>query len=565
MSDANPMLVPTRSDRSIVLLLYGLSALLVLWFVVDQVTWRHIHVDEFQQAANAQLLVRFGLDSHATGVEPWLIGYGLLTRNLQSSIDVVLVGRAFFATLALCSLIVLAEIQPFDTSRRGRAIATCALVGSLVFWRHAIEVRHDTFQLPAAVAAFWLITLAKEKRTTFLRALVVGVVCSVSTANCLKAVVLFGPLLFVAGIAVRGRLATMAGLAIGASAGALLTFAFVHATGHSAQLWRTIDGLLTSQVANNDNTDFFFVRFGPEPLLSDFFFSEPMWCFGLVVVMVDAFRAKTRSLTIPRILFAPVLAGVLFLYVNPAPYAYNMLAVSPFFILAGLGGLSAIFVRAGTARELACLLVFVQLMAFYRGATRDAYFNVDNTEQSRTIAAAEALTGPNDSVLDGVGMVSTRPPATRHWLLHSALMRAYGSGRRESFARVLEQSPPVVITNYRWAWLSGDVTEALEAAYLQLSPDLWALSPASATPAGTIRVNRAGRYRIEAAGSIGPVALGALAGTHGAIVTLPKATLDYRIDGASGLRLIWVGPVLDLLPDLPAQGPPILIPEGQPY
>ncbi len=553
------------SERLTVSLLYGLSAVFFFWFVVDQVLWRHVHVDEFQQAANAQIIVRFSRADLASGVEPWMVPYGLLTQKIVSSMDVVVVGRAVFAVLALCCLVALGQSQTFDPSRRGRAVATCALVCSLPLWRHGIEVRHDFFQLPAAAAAFWLLSMASQKRASFAVAVVAGTLCALAALNCLKAVVVFAPLLVLAaavsGPTLSGRLWVVGGVAVGGLGGIALTAAGLWITGHGVLAWQTTVDLV--RALGGRSSDLSYDRFDPWSLSAGFIIAEPLLVVGLILTFVSAVSGRFVERFVARLLLAPVATAALFLLINPTPYPYNMIAIAPFLVLAGVASLHLLAVRVGVPPEVGLLLVILQLATTGRAVLRDPYLTANNSSQAERIAVAEALTGPGDPVLDGVGMVSTRPPATNDWLLHSALMRAYMAGRRESFAAVLQTAPPVVITNYRWAWLPADVAAVLERSYVKLANDLWVLSPTSDPQTGTVRLARAGRYLVD--GDIeGPIHLDNVQTSTGEIVKLPAGTLRVAGAGSQQLRLVWVGPQLSALPAI-SPSSLLFVPEDQPY
>jgi hypothetical protein len=555
-----------RYARAIDFSLYLVSVVFFVGFVVDQVLWRHVHVDEFQQAANAQILVRFGRADFATGVEPWMIPYGLLTKSMTTSLDVVVVGRAFFTAMALCSLVVLGQCQPFDQSQRGRAIATCALVCSLPFWRHGFEVRHDLFQLVAAAAAFWLLSLASQQRVSVPKAVASGIVCAVSALNCMKAVIVFAPLLvlavFVHAPTIRERLRLFSAIVVGACVGVVLTAAGLWSTGHGALAWQTVLDLVAAVAGGT--SDLSYDRFGPGPLLAGFVVGEPLLCLGLLLTVILAFSGRILDSKTALLLLAPVAIAVVFLVVNPTPYPYSMVATAPFLVLAGVGSLHTVVRRAG-APELGVVFVALQLATTARAVSRDPYLNADNQAQAERMAAAEALTAPDDPVLDGVGIVCNRPPATKDWLLHSALMRSYMAGRRASFATVLKTAPPVVITNYRWSWLPPDVASTLEQAYVKLADDVWVLSPTSDLQSGTIHIPRAGRYLVTAHEATAASAqVGKVATAPGEIVVLPAGTLSVAWPGPQPLRLVWIGPHLTELPEI-SPTDALFVPEEQPY
>jgi hypothetical protein len=180
-----------------------------------------------------------------------------------------------------------------------------------------------------------------------------------------------------------------------------------------------------------------------------------------------------------------------------------------------------------------------------------------NEAQLSYIGAAEAMTDPaRDTVLDGVGLVLTRRPPDRDWMLHSLWMGDYRAGRRTGFGDMMRARPsPVVLGNYRWGWLPDRDLAVLHERYVALYPELYVLGSAPTGAAGEFTIHYAGRYIVEPKPPGGAAALrvdGQPLG--GGALELGAGTHRYDGAGAAGIVVYWLGPagqrpiVLPLVP-----------------
>jgi hypothetical protein len=188
---------------------------------------------------------------------------------------------------------------------------------------------------------------------------------------------------------------------------------------------------------------------------------------------------------------------VLALAVNPVPYPYNLIWMTPTLLFAGSAGARWLLERAERARVplLAAALV-ASLAQFWSELRGDEYLRRTWDIELRIIEAAEALTAPGDPIFDGVGMVCTRPPATRDWLLHSVFMPEYRAGRREQLRDLIARAaPPVLIGgHYRFNGLTDADRSAISLHYIALSNQLWVLGARTSAAETQVELLRAGRY-----------------------------------------------------------------------
>jgi hypothetical protein len=186
------------------------------------------------------------------------------------------------------------------------------------------------------------------------------------------------------------------------------------------------------------------------------------------------------------------------------------------------------------------------LLVFMRAWLTDPFLTRTNVGQLSYIDAAEALTGPDDTVLDGAGLVLTRRPPDKYWMIHSQFLAEYYRGRRTSFAEIIaSRTSPVILDNYRWTWLTRHDRSARDAWYVRVAPRLFVLGQHLAPGAGEIVIHYSGRYRVTGADPIHESARidGNLLPVDG-VVQLRTGAHAYEAVGAKGADLLWMGPKL---------------------
>jgi len=227
--------------------------------------------------------------------------------------------------------------------------------------------------------------------------------------------------------------------------------------------------------------------------------------FVLLGVLAALWRALQREpLNEASVPLAACLLSGGSLLVNPTPFPYNLTWLTPAWLLMAAFGLSQsvrIVTRIGQgALPLALAAGLLSLWFFWR-CEQDPYYRRPWDGQLRVVAAAEALTGPADPVLDLCGLVLTRPPVAKDWNFHSLYMPAYHAGQRESVRRIIERVwPPVAISVYRWSFLERADWLAFRRNYLRFSQDVWLLGRVLGPGSGTVQIPRGGRYQVLGVG-----------------------------------------------------------------
>jgi len=210
--------------------------------------------------------------------------------------------------------------------------------------------------------------------------------------------------------------------------------------------------------------------------------------------------------------------------------------------------------RAETAPILACASGALSLFFFWR-CEQDPYYRKDWNAQLRVIASAEALTSPDDPVLDLTGLVVSRPPVAKDWVVHSLFMPAYHAGQRETVRAIIDRvAPPVAVSSYRWSFLDREDWLSFRRNYLRFSDDLWVLGRFVAPNSTQVEIPRTGRYRVRGSDEAG--SLDGNAVRDGEVYSLERGS--HPTITHEGYTLTWVGPGSPGAP--PPSARPLFIP-----
>jgi hypothetical protein len=200
---------------------------------------------------------------------------------------------------------------------------------------------------------------------------------------------------------------------------------------------------------------------------------------------------------------------------------------------------------------LALLIAALALNAFAR-CEADPYYRKNWAGQLAVIAAAEALTAPGEPVLDLTGLVVSRPPVAKDWIVHSLYMPAYHAGQRETVRHIMRRVwPPVAITVYRWGFLDRADLLEFRRNYQRFSEDVWTLGAVLSPRMTELEIQRSGRYQARGTGD-----LGSLDGkpVHGGdVLSLTRGR--HALAPASAYAIAWLGPAPPSLAPPPAANP----------
>jgi len=538
------LLLRDRAARVAALALAGLSV--VVFCVCAWASYRrHLHVDEISGLYAIQLGAAFGHPEYGS-IELSTVLFRPLAWWLGSSERLFVGFRALELALlfGLCGSI--AVVQSSLPSALGRAGVFLGAVTFGPLWRHGFELRHDMFVAYAVVLLAWAGERARADRLDLWAASVTAFGVIIVQANSLKAFTIWVPgLALCALLAARGKrpwLANTLSLGLrflpGVIAGCVVVTAVLGSAGMLGEFWRQIRHFASYSSAPP-------YRLSALPLLTFGVERAPVHAgFVLLGVLGIARRTARREplaeAWVP--LAACVLSGISIL-LNPTPFPYNLTWLSPAWLSMSAFGLSQSLtflarVRAGAVPIFVFASGALSLFFFWR-CEQDPYYRKDWDAQLRVVASAEALTSPDDPVLDLTGLVVSRPPVAKDWVVHSLFMPAYRAGQRETVRAIIARvAPPIAISSYRWSFLDREDWLSFRRNYVRFSDDVWVLGRFVAPNTTELEIPRTGRYRVrgdDQAGRIDGNAIG-----NGEVRSLARGR--HATITREGYTLSWVGP-----------------------
>jgi hypothetical protein len=555
----------TAQDRrlcALLILIIASLTVVALW----KSSVRHLHIDEPHNVFTMQLVMAWNNPDAGSPVDLHHVIGGLITQGLPSASQHYLVLRLVFATVFVLTMLGVGLVRPITAPKNSvprltpawwiLAPATIALsMGS--GWLHGFEIRHDLFQAGGVIAFVGLIHSASKRsqgwRGRWLAALIVVLMQLTSH----KAFTLWLPALlllaFTAGrhnenrdefsarwlslalelgrLTVACAMAALVGLSLMASAGSLDAY---------------VDRL--RDFANYSTTS---GRFSPSPTIETAMVTSPIATILAAIAIgasVVQFSRQWRVSWLRALDSIPVgvvmlLICIIALEVNPKPFSYNIVWLSAGIAVAAAEGLQSLLDRWWQYRILIMVLLLTASIASLIRISGTSWSTQTMEQQKLTIAAVEALTAPQDTVLDGTGLVSSRKAPTRDWILHSLFMSDYRKHKREQFADVIEREfPPVIVRgHYRWSWLLPRDKNTADAWYRPVSTTLWVLGYDLDNPRdSTVEIKRAGRYEISGATQLNGNPISDPLAHHFQVGTI-------RLSGAGKVTVRWLGPKLETL------------------
>jgi hypothetical protein len=298
---------------------------------------RHIHVDEFHNVYSMQLVGSFGHPEYADPAELYHVLFAPLTRHFASTRAMFWTLRLIWGSLFLGLLAAVAWVQPFFPSAWGRALVFIAVASWWPAWRHGIEVRHDLLLALGVVALYHTALRASAGQLSARAACVAGALAAWMQLDSHKALTLWGPaLLSISWIQLRGSREAgwrAAGwLAAGLAAGLLAGFALLLAGGALGAYFAQLSHF-THYAAGAD-------RFSARPLFELLLRTgSPLSLCIVLFATVALARALRRQLSLPMGTTLAFLAFTLLaIAVNPVPYPYNLVWMTPSLLFAGVAG-----------------------------------------------------------------------------------------------------------------------------------------------------------------------------------------------------------------------------------
>ncbi len=541
--------------RTAKLALLASALTLLAFFSIYLCLERIIQVDEAQWAMQARLM---GTGKHAlTLTEPiWLLGPLSWLAKLAgdaatvfSSFRLVFVG-IFWINIALTAKAAGARLR----TPEGLAILLLAATVAPL-WDYGFEIRHDNLLL-MTILGLWLLVRPSETRVRYWP-FWAGILAALSQFLAFKAFLYVLPLL-AAGFwwvrsdwrsAARPALYLGLGLLVGVGAAIL-----VHAMAGNLS---AVSSNTTSLVAITSTV----TRFPPWLALSRALQEAPLLAMGgLAVLVTPLIRLHSRGMhslleTLdqqPEWLLLCVCFGVLL--ANPTPYPYNLVLLIPMALIAVLRlGSSAIDAMKASGLLWLALPILLGTHLWTWWAATERHLNHTNARQQTLMNLTERLTDPAlHHVFDGSGLVPTRDPVSRTWLLHGFTVQAFHEGFEPLRLQLARVETPVILTSYRTKWLPESDWAFIRSHYRPLGIDIAVLGFEREVGNFSYEALAEGRYMLafENASATALILLNGKAQPTGPIV-LKRGLHAFEASGAEKIRLTWLGPTVNAEPNLP--------------
>lgn len=533
--------------------------LVALFAASALLAWTRIYqVDEAQNLYMAKVIASGGTKEFFTNAALWLIGpMTWLNRSFHDSASVFLAGRLVFLCVFWGNAVLLVHCTG-ERPGESRWLFLLILAMTLApMWDYGFEIRHDNLILTGVLLMWW----TGRVRPAGVRSYVtLGALAVLMLFVAFKAFVYVLPVsfLFLAfphpGHHLRPlrRCLAWVGGALGMLAAGLAVY---WATG----LWPIYMAAWKGGFAGAVNASGFGIWFSLQRLLVQ----TPLLLALVAAPMIQlpqTLRREARTEPWAGWLPEAVLLLIAFggLLVNPTPFPYNLVNVTPFaFLLAyGFAGprVSGWTQAPGAMALGGGLLLFTWFVPFGQATWR--HFAMTNDRQERLMSLAESMTDPmRDRVFDATGMVVSRKSIHFQWYLHSLNLASFSAARGTDIPSLLQARPAsVIIPNYRTDWLRKVDWDFIKSRYLPLADDFWVLGTVIKQGGGDCKIHHPGRYLLLGLedGRIGPLSKGEVDGRPIGPKPIWLETGSHMVNSGSSVQaiILWVGPNLDSIPKL---------------
>ncbi len=477
----------------------------------------------------------------------WLASSDLNSNQIFSLSRLLFVGVFWYN-------VVLSAYLAGGSFRKPKGLISLLVAASLApLWDFGFEIRHDNLILSFVLTSFWMI-----------RAKPLGAP-SIAIAGCLlacmpflafKAFVFAGPLFILSLLMLKGDARNgFRREVILLTSGMLISTILIVGLYFYSGLW----DILVSGVSGGVDASVVGHRFWVMDALMRAWVQCPVLSFiTVVMVTVETVRFLRFSSGFFKgfaqfSAFGLLLIGCFALFINPTPFPYNLVNVVPFAMMFVVGRISELIVQwrlsSGRVAMVCSVLLGLHLISFQGSALRHLHWT--NQRQRLLMETAEEMSGPEHRIYDAVGLVPSRKSIHYNWYLHSLNVKAFVDGSLTSVPEMVRTNPPVVIIpNYRTNWLPEDDQAGMLMHHVPLSDDFWVLGVWMEGGSGQYEVMVGGRYALILEGDKkGEVWIDGVPHQAG-VVFLEKGTHQLESVNSGGLAVVWLGPLMDQLPDL---------------
>ena len=543
-------------------LFWLLSLLLLLAYSAHLALNRIYQVDEVQNVFMAKVIGQSQFDQLYVNPELFLFGpLAWIASYDHDSHHAFTISRLIFLAIFWLNILLTAYIIRKKVSGLS-SIATIVIAASFPqVWDYGFEIRHDNI-IVTGLLLIWLM-LDKEKPTKG-TATYVGMLACVLFFVTFKSIAYSALLIgcFLIHHAREKNISPISAIFYGLI-GFFIAFIaialFYKSTGLLDVFFQRIVEIQLTGVANSD------ARFPPWTTIARISEQSPLFTGLLLSAILYVTYEISRQITrfgkpkFPDTATIYFISTIILLFINPAPYAYNLVYVIPFGIICiaqfvARANINQVLHASSPALVLGIVLV-CHVLPFISSTARHVHYT--NWRQESLSKLAEQFTEKNvDAVYDATGLVINRKSVGYWWFLHSLNLSLVYKDSPAALANYFSRTPPVVlIPNYRFGWLSPQDRQYILENYFPLADDFWLLSRNLNKGSGLVDVPHPGRYQIieELAGSWKPTDKFLLNGepSHSSIIELSRGDAVFTTEEGSGaLRLVWLGPKLNGLPQI---------------
>ncbi len=534
--------------------LLAVILLMVATFVLglNYVLNRHFQPDEFVLSKSINILNFPKELQDIIYIQFFMVPLSFFTKYLATSKEILQFLRVVFYVLMLMSIFILSNFSIQKKHYWAKMMVLIFLLTQYPLWRFGIEIRHEVILLfsLACSSYFFIKNLCLESddgKLMLAAGLSLGLMGQTAYKGLVYSVGMSGIMLVFLVIknkfSFKKSLKSFVQLMAGYLCFCTIALLILYFSGHLSDFVSVYKRMLSQSLSGRN--------FFPTEIFKDLVVTTPLTIIIAISfifksvrrVMLTGFANSLVSLyTLTLICFF-----TLTLFLSPIPFRYNIIIYLSTILIFIVNEIDYDWLERNKLKN--SIFVAVNLIVFIFSAGQDYYLRYSNKFQFDYIKTAEDLSSPDGRIIDGMGIVATRPAARKEWALYFAQMPNYLKGEFEYFLDAfLTKTPEIAITNYRWNWLREEDLKILKERYIQIGEHMWILGAELYQRKGTFEIYKAGRYKIIKKLKSSKVIINKKEVIE-SIVFLEQGESQYEIEGGPA-TLLWLGPTAMTIPYL---------------